>query len=83
MPKYQKKQEKQYKNVLVISFLLLLQSKFITSLFYQFIFLLNRACEKCVSDKRRTINGNDLIYAMNQLGFERYSENLELYMDKY
>ena len=27
-------------------------------------FITSEACEKCRDDKRRTINGNDLIYAM-------------------
>ena len=46
-------------------------------------FITSEACEKCTNDKRRTINGQDLIYAMRQLGFERYLENIELYYDKY
>ena len=46
-------------------------------------FITSEACDKCTADKRRTINGNDLIYAMKQLGFERYVENIELYYEKY
>ena len=46
-------------------------------------FVTSEACEKCLADKRRTINGNDLIFAMRQLGFDRYLENLELYYEKY
>ena len=46
-------------------------------------FITSEACDKCTADKRRTINGNDLIYAMKQLGFDRYVENIELYYDKY
>ena len=46
-------------------------------------FITSEACDKCTNDKRRTINGNDLIYAMRQLGFERYVENIELYYEKY
>ena len=46
-------------------------------------FITSEACDKCTADKRRTINGNDLIYAMRQLGFERYVENIELYYEKY
>ena len=46
-------------------------------------FITAEACEKCVSDKRRTINGHDLIFALRQLGFERYCENLEKYFVKY
>ena len=46
-------------------------------------FVRAEAREKCAADKRRTINGNDLIYAMKQLGFDRYLQNLELYYSKY
>ena len=46
-------------------------------------FITSEACEKCIQDKRRTINGQDLIYAMRQLGFERYVDNIEVYLDKY
>mmetsp|Transcript_24566 Transcript_24566/g.38113 ORF Transcript_24566/g.38113 Transcript_24566/m.38113 type:complete len:80 (+) Transcript_24566:81-320(+) len=46
-------------------------------------FITSEACDKCLADKRRTINGNDLLYAMKQLGFERYLENLQLYFEKY
>ena len=46
-------------------------------------FITSEACEKCMNDKRRTINGNDLLYAMKELGFERYLENIQLYYDKY
>ena len=46
-------------------------------------FVTAEAREKCAADKRRTINGNDLIYAMKQLGFDRYLQNLELYYSKY
>lgn len=46
-------------------------------------FITSEACDKCMADKRRTINGHDLIYAMKQLGFERYVENIELYYEKY
>ena len=28
-------------------------------------FITSEACEKCRNDKRRTINGHDLIYALN------------------
>ena len=35
-------------------------------------FITSEACEKCITDKRKTINGDDLLYSMNVLGFERY-----------
>ena len=46
-------------------------------------FITSEASDKCQADKRKTINGQDLIFALKQLGFERYLENLELYYQKY
>lgn len=46
-------------------------------------FITSEACEKCITDKRKTINGDDLLYSMNVLGFERYIQNLHAYYDKY
>ena len=46
-------------------------------------FITSEASDKCQADKRKTINGHDLIIALKQLGFERYLENLELYYKKY
>ncbi|CDW79199.1 ccaat-box binding factor hap3 [Stylonychia lemnae] len=46
-------------------------------------FITSEACDKCKNDKRKTINGEDLIYSLYQLGFERYLENLNLYYQKY
>ena len=42
-----------------------------------------RASDKCQRDKRKTINGDDLIWAMSTLGFEEYVEPLKLYLHKY
>ena len=36
-----------------------------------------------VGDKRKTINGTDVLFAMEQLGFERYVEPLRVFLDKY
>ena len=44
---------------------------------------MGRASDKCKSEKRKTINGDDLLYAMNSLGFEKYVEPLRLYLSKY
>lgn len=46
-------------------------------------FITSEACEKCKSNNRKTINGDDLLFALNQLGFDRYIENLNLYYQKY
>ena len=42
-----------------------------------------RASDKCQREKRKTINGDDLIWAMSILGFEEYVEPLKLYLHKY
>ena len=41
------------------------------------------ACEKCKNEKRKTINGDDLLHAMNTLGFEDYIDILKAYLQKY
>ena len=42
-----------------------------------------RASEKCYQDKRKTINGEDILYAMKNLGFDQYVECLAVYLQKY
>ena len=44
---------------------------------------LRRASDKCQREKRKTINGDDLLWAMGTLGFEEYVEPLNLYLHKY
>lgn len=44
---------------------------------------LSRASDKCQREKRKTINGDDLVWAMSILGFEEYGEPLKLYLYKY
>lgn len=46
-------------------------------------FITSEACEKCLSERRKTINGDDLLHAMNTLGFEKYIEPLRLYLQRY
>uniref|UniRef100_A0A8R7UKE4 Transcription factor CBF/NF-Y/archaeal histone domain-containing protein n=1 Tax=Triticum urartu TaxID=4572 RepID=A0A8R7UKE4_TRIUA len=41
-----------------------------------------RASDKCQREKRKTINGDDLLSAMATLGFE-YIEPLKVYLQKY
>lgn len=41
------------------------------------------ATERCLQEKRKTITGEDIIAAMNTLGFENYGETLKLYIDKF
>lgn len=42
-----------------------------------------RASDKCRKDKRQTLNGDDLIWAMNRLGFQDYVNPLKAYLNKY
>lgn len=42
-----------------------------------------RASDKCQREKRKTINGDDLIWAMSTLGFEEYVEPLKVYLHKF
>ncbi|KAL0482369.1 nuclear transcription factor Y subunit B-3 [Acrasis kona] len=46
-------------------------------------FITNEASDLCVHEKRKTINGNDLLRAMQNLGFESYFEPLRLYLQRY
>ena len=46
-------------------------------------FITCEACEKCKSEKRKTINGDDLIYALEVFGFDKYVKVLKLYLLKY
>ncbi|KAI3764509.1 hypothetical protein L2E82_14518 [Cichorium intybus] len=45
--------------------------------------ILSSATEKCQNEKRKTINGDDLLWAMATLGFEDYIEPLKLYLSRY
>ena len=42
-----------------------------------------RASDKCQQEKRKTINGDDVIFAMRTLGFDNYIEPLRAYLQKY
>ena len=46
-------------------------------------FITSEASERCLSDKRKTINGEDLIHSLSALGFDHYKNNLKVYLDKY
>ncbi len=44
---------------------------------------MRRASDKCQREKRKTINGDDLLWAMSTLGFEEYVEPLKIYLHKF
>lgn len=46
-------------------------------------FITSEASEKCRQEKRKTINGDDILWAMSTLGFDRYIEPLKIYLFKY
>lgn len=46
-------------------------------------FITSEASDKCLGEKRKTINGEDVLYLMNSLGFENYAEVLKIYLAKY
>lgn len=42
-----------------------------------------QASDKCQREKRKTINGDDLLWALSTLGFECYVDPLKAYLAKY
>ncbi|KAI3810273.1 hypothetical protein L1987_19884 [Smallanthus sonchifolius] len=46
-------------------------------------FITGEAADKCLREKRKTINGDDLLWAMTTLGFEDYVEVLKVYLQKF
>ncbi|KAI0703309.1 histone-fold-containing protein [Earliella scabrosa] len=45
-------------------------------------FITSEAAEKCQMEKRKTIGGEDILYAMVTLGFENYAETLKIHLSK-
>ncbi|KAJ7057831.1 histone-fold-containing protein [Mycena amicta] len=45
-------------------------------------FITSEAAERCLSEKRKTIGGEDILYAMSALGFENYAETLKIHLAK-
>jgi len=45
-------------------------------------FITSEAAEKCQVEKRKTIGGEDILYAMGSLGFENYAETLKIHLAK-
>ena len=46
-------------------------------------FITGEASDKCQREKRKTINGDDLLWAMATLGFEDYLDPLKVYLSRY
>lgn len=45
--------------------------------------IISEASERCHQEKRKTINGEDILFAMSTLGFDSYVEPLKLYLQKF
>lgn len=46
-------------------------------------FVTSEASDRCLMEKRKTINGEDILYSLHTLGFENYAEVLKIYLAKY
>ncbi|KAG5051886.1 hypothetical protein AAZX31_02G147300 [Glycine max] len=46
-------------------------------------FVTGEASDKCHKEKRKTVNGDDICWALATLGFDDYSEPLKRYLHKY
>ncbi|KAK4783992.1 hypothetical protein SAY86_018360 [Trapa natans] len=46
-------------------------------------FVTSEASDKCQREKRKTVNGDDLLWAMATLGFEDYIDPLKNYLARY
>lgn len=46
-------------------------------------FITSEASDRCHQEKRKTINGEDILFAMSSLGFDNYIEPLKVYLQKY
>ncbi|CAI9762049.1 unnamed protein product [Fraxinus pennsylvanica] len=46
-------------------------------------FITSEASDKCQREKRKTINGDDLLWSMVTLGFEDYIDPLKVYLARY
>lgn len=46
-------------------------------------FVTSESSDRCAADKRKTINGEDILISLHALGFENYAEVLKIYLAKY
>ena len=42
----------------------------------------SEAADKCLAEKRKTINGEDILASMQNLGFDNYTAVLTVYLSK-
>ncbi|OWB56583.1 hypothetical protein B5S28_g2490 [[Candida] boidinii] len=46
-------------------------------------FITSQSAEKCLVEKRKTLNGEDILLSLHSLGFEHYAEVLKIYLAKF
>ena len=46
-------------------------------------FITSEAGEKCFLEKRKTLNGDDILFALLNMGFDSYNDVLQTYLLKY
>jgi len=46
-------------------------------------FVTSEAAERCQQEKRKTINGEDIIWAMETLGFDQYAPLMKIYLQRF
>jgi len=46
-------------------------------------FVTSEASDRCGSEKRKTINGDDILYSLRVLGFDNYEQVLRVYLSRY
>ncbi|MBA0736861.1 hypothetical protein Gogos_010350 [Gossypium gossypioides] len=46
-------------------------------------FVTGEASDKCHKEKRKTVNGDDVCWALATLGFDNYAEQLKRYLHRY
>lgn len=47
------------------------------------LFITSQLSDRCLLEKRKTMNGEDILWSMYTLGFEHYAEMLKIYLAKY
>lgn len=46
-------------------------------------FVTGEAAERCALEKRKTITGEDIVWAMEQMGFDQYAHLMKIYLQHY
>ena len=57
---------------------------FVATCVSEFIsFITSEAADKCLQEKRKTLNGEDIVWALHNMGMGEYVEPLRVYLTKY